>query len=180
MSLLKLIEADKAEGDLAEVYAGIENSIGFVPNGYKLLGVSIDVLNRQLSYADWVMKHPTITAKFTAILRVLISQNVACQYCIDVNSAMLQNHHGVSAQQIDAFKADIEMVPLEKREKALLIFVVNTTQDPQSVSASSVTALQDQGWADHEIMDALYQGTQQVAVDTMLNAFKVENDIGEI
>ncbi len=179
MSLLKLTEPDEVEGDLAEIYAGLESSIGFVPNGYKLLGVSIDVLNRQLSYADWVAKHPTLTPKFTAILRVLISENVQCEYCVDVNSAMLQNQHGVSAEQIDAFKADIETVPLEPREKALLIFVVNATKDSKGVTAAEIKALQNHGWADHEIMDALYQGTQQIAVDTLLNAFKVENDIGE-
>ena len=179
MSLLKLTEPDEAEGDLAEVYAGIESNVGFVPNGFKLLGVSIEVLKRQLSLGSWVMSHSTLTPKFTAILRVLISENIQCDYCIGVNSAMLQNQHGVSAEQIDAFKVDIEAVPLDSREKALLSFVINATKDSNAVTAADITALQNHGWADHEIMDALYQGAQQIAVDTLLNAFKVENDIGE-
>jgi uncharacterized peroxidase-related enzyme len=179
MSLLKLTEPEEAEGDLAEVYSGLESSIGFVPNGYKLLGVSIDVLNRQLSYGEWVFKHPTLSAKFTAISRLLISQDVGCEYCVDVNSAMLQNNHGVSAEQIVALKADINAVPLEPRETALMIFVFNTTKDSLSVSEAEIKSLKNHGWADHEIVDALFMGTQQVAIDTLLNAFKVENDIGK-
>ncbi|HBS25889.1 MAG TPA: hypothetical protein DD827_01980 [Gammaproteobacteria bacterium] len=176
MSLLRITEPDEATGELAEAYQGALDKIGFAPNGYKMFGVSIDVLNRQSSLMGLVMQHPTLSPRFSAILRLLVSKNRQCDYCVGANSSMLQNYFDVSAEQIEAFKQDIETVPLKSREKALLIFVLKATEDTQSTTAADIEALRNQGWADHEILDAMYQGAQQVAADMLFNTFQVKND----
>ncbi|HGG60246.1 MAG TPA: hypothetical protein ENK26_10100 [Gammaproteobacteria bacterium] len=176
MSYLKETAPENASGKLAELFTALEKKIGYVPNGFRALSVSEAILERQAGYIDWVMKHPTLSPRFAAILRLLISENKECDYCVHANSAMLQNFLGVSADEIAALKLNPGDAPLDEREKALVLFVLDAIENPREVSAMDIDDLREMGWSDSEILDALYQGAQQVAFDILVTAFNVEND----
>ncbi len=176
MSYLEETSPEDATGKLAAVYQALEQQIGFIPNGFRMLGVSEDVAERQAGYMDWVMRHPTLSPRFSAILRLLVSQEKQCDYCVDANSAILQNHLGVAPDELAALKLNPGDAPLDDREKALLLFVLDAIESPREVNATAIEELRDTGWSDREILEALYQGAQQVAFDILINAFNVDND----
>jgi hypothetical protein len=66
--------------------------------------------------------------------------------------------------------------PLPDKDKAMLLFVLKATQTPKTVEKSDLDQLRALGWSDGDIMDAVYHGARNVAVDIVFNAFKIDND----
>ncbi len=176
MSYLKEIPPEQAEGARAELFRLIEEKIGYVPNAFKMLAVSETVARNQLEFIGWSQSHPSLSPKFSAILRLLVSREKACSYCIDANTAILQNHFSMTSEQIEALKQNPGDAPLDEREKALLVFVLDAVENSLGVTSADIEALRELGWSDAEILEALYQGAHQVAVDILFNAFNVQGN----
>ena len=176
MSYLKEIPPDQAEGKRAELYQQIEQKIGYLPNAFKMLAVSETVARNQLDFIDWSQSHPSLSPKFSAILRLLVSREKECNYCIDANTAILQNYFSVTPAQLEALKQNPGDAPLDEREKALLVFVLDAVENSLGVTSADIEALRELGWSDAEILEALYQGAYQVTIDILFNAFNVQGN----
>ena len=54
--------------------------------------------------------------------------------------------------------------------------ITQATAEPKSVTAADLDALRALGWTDRDIVDGMFHGARNAAVDIMFDAFKVEND----
>lgn len=176
MSILHTVEPEQAQGPVADLYQTFEQQLGFIPNAFKLGSVSPAMLQQQWEYIGYYMQHPRLSKLLTTLIRLLVSEKADCDYCVNLNTALLINEAGLSPDEVVAIRAEPAKAPLDEKEKALLLFVLEAVADPHAVSAERVQALREAGCSELEIHDALNHGARQIGMDIMLNAFKVEND----
>jgi uncharacterized peroxidase-related enzyme len=176
MSLITEIEQADATGAVAEVYQQAEEIMGYVPNALKMHSVNPPMLAQQFNYIGLIMQHATLSGKLFAAIRMMISVDQKCEYCIDLNVGMLINMYGMTADEVADLRANPEGSNLAAKEKALLLYTIRATKDANSVGETDIQQLRDLGCTDLEIYDAPRHGASQVMMDIMLNSFKGEKE----
>ena len=176
MALLNLIEKDQATGRVAEIYETMINTMGFIPNAFKVFSPSEFVLDKQFSNLGYYMRHKSLGGKLLAFIRLLVSEQEQCVYCVGMNSGILLQY-GVLPEMIAEIKLDPSKAPLEEKELAMLLFVLQVVKNSNSIEQPDVDKLRNLGWNDGEIMEATYHGAVQVGVDKVFNAFKITPDM---
>ena len=176
MSILQTVTPEAATGEVAEIYAQIQNAWGHVPTAIQVFSANPFLLRHQWEYYGSVMQHPTLSLPLTACIRMLVSQAGHCDYCIDMNAGMLINAAGWTPEQVAATRADFNASPLSVAEKTLLGLVLKATRNSSGVAAADLQAARDAGWSDSDILDAVNHGARMVAGDIVINGFKVERD----
>lgn len=176
MTLLKTVCAESATGDVAALYEQIRAAIGSVPNALAVWSESPLLLKQQFEFIGYYMQHPRLSGALLAAIRMLVSVDTQCIYCVEFNAGMLINVMGWTPEQVAESKADPASSNLPEREKALLLWVLKTVRDANNVSANELDNLRSQGWSDQDILEALSHGARMVAGDIILNAFKVGRD----
>ena len=176
MALIKLVQQDEATGRVAEIYDTMMNTMGFIPNAFKVFSPSEHVLDKQFANLGYFMRHKTLGGKLLAFIRLLVSEQEQCKYCVGMNAGILLQY-GVLPEMLDEIKKDPSKAPLDEKELALLLFVLKVVGNSNSIAQSDVDKLRELGWTDADIMDATYHGTTQVGVDKIFNAFKIDTEM---
>ena len=176
MSILQTVKPENATGEVAAIYAQIQEAWGNVPTAIQVFSSNPVLLKQQWEYYGSIMQHPTLSMPLTTCIRMLVSQAGNCGYCIDMNAGMLINMAGWTPEQVAAIRADYKNSPLSDKEKTLLNLVLKSTTDSNNVNASDLQAARTAGWSDSEILDAVNHGARMVASDILINGFKVERD----
>ncbi len=176
MSIVQTVSPEQATGKVAQIYGHVENNFGRVYQGFQLFSASPDLMEQLFQQNAYYMQHPTLGFGLLAMMRMLVSEQNDCAYCIGFNESMLINRGGLSVEQIAAMKRDPTTAPLSEKDKAMLLFVLKGTANAHSVEKADLDVLRGLGWTDRDIVDGLYHGARNAAVDIMFDAFKVEND----
>jgi uncharacterized peroxidase-related enzyme len=176
MSIISTVTPAQASGKVSEVYGQVQQVMGRVPNGMQLFSVSPELLAQQWQHLGYYMQHPTLSFPLLAMVRMLVSQENDCQYCVGFNESLLINMAGLTHEQVSVTKHNPLEAPLPDKDKAMLLFVLKATKVPKSVEKSDIAHLQSMGWSDGDIFDATQHGARNVAVDIVFSAFKVDND----
>jgi len=176
MSLLQTVSPEQATGKVADIYAQIQNMFGRVPNGLQLFSVSPDLMEQITPQYAYYMQHPTLSFPLLALVRMLVSKDNDCVYCVGLNEGFLMQRANYTSDQIAAIKRDPRNAPLNEKDLAMLLFILKGTRTSKSVTADDVNQLRGLGWTDRDILDGLFHGARHVAADIMLNALKVEID----
>jgi alkylhydroperoxidase family enzyme len=175
MALIQLIDKEDATGRVAEIYESMLNTMGFIPNAFKVFSPSAHVLDNQFKNLGFFMRHKTLGGKLLAFIRYLVSEQEQCKYCIGMNAGILLQY-GVLPEDLESIRENPSLAPLEHKELQLLLFVLKVIRDSNSVVQADVDALKESGWSDADIVEATYHGTTQVGVDKIFNAFKIDKE----
>ena len=175
MSHIKLVEQEEATGKVAEIYQNMMNTMGFIPNAFKLFSPSEHVLGQQVNNLNYFFRHNRLSGKLLSFIRLLVSEKAQCEYCVGMNTSILFQY-GVLPEMISEIMNDPTKVPLEENEKELLLFILKVVKNSNSIVQEDINKLRNLGWTDGEILEATYHGTTQVGVDMLFNAFKVDID----
>ncbi|MDE2089079.1 MAG: hypothetical protein KGJ12_03545 [Gammaproteobacteria bacterium] len=176
MPIVYTVSPDKANGKVAAVYREIEQSFGRVPNALQMYSASPEVLEQQWRYIQYYRQHPRLSAPLLAMVRMLVSQENQCEYCVGFNAAMLISYLGLTPEQVAATKRDPGKAPLEEKDKAMLLLVLKSIKAPLTVTRQEIEHLVKLGWTEGDIVDAVSHGARNMAVDVIFNTFKIEND----
>lgn len=176
MPLIQTVAPSQAEGSVAAVYAEAEALFGRVPNAFQMYSGSPVLLETGWAQTRYFLGHPTLSFPLLALTRMLVSQDNRCDYCIDLNAAMLINRAGFTPEQIAATRLDPNVAPLDAKDKALLLFTLKATRTPLEVGAADIAALKALGWQENEILDAVVHAARNLAADIVFNTFKIEQD----
>jgi uncharacterized peroxidase-related enzyme len=176
MTIIQTIQPDKASGKVAQVYTQLEQQFGKVYKAFQVYSASPDLLEQLTEQNIYYLQHPTLSFTLLALIRMLVSTQNDCTYCIGLNEALLIEHGGFSPEQIAATKQDPASAPINDKDKAMLSFVLKGTKDSMSIGKEDLETLHAHGWTDRDMLDGLYHGARNVSSDIMFNAFKVEND----
>ena len=121
------------------------------------------------------MGHPTLSTPFLAMVRMLVSKACRTRYCQNLNSGLLLKS-GFTREQIAAMQADPAQAPLDDKQKALLLFVLKSCDNPHSVTAEDLDRLRSLGWSEVDIVDAVAHGARMVGTNIIFNTFKIDQD----
>lgn len=176
MSIVQTVAPEQASGRVAQVYARFKEVFGRVPNAIRLYSSSPDLLEQMAQQNAYYMQHPSLSFPLLAMIRMLVSEQNDCAYCIGLNESLLINRGGYTPEQIAAARRNPADAPLGEKDKAMLLFVLKGTGAPKSVVKEDLDRLRAQGWSDRDIVDGLYHGARNAAADIMFDALKVEND----
>lgn len=176
MSLLNTIAPDQAQGEIADIYNDVSLIFGSVPNGLILHSLNPLRMRQIWEYMGSVMQHPSLSSDLFTFIRLLVSVDQRCQYCIDMNAGMLIQQSGIDVATIQAAQNDPTQAPLNDKEKYLLLLALKAAKTSNQVDASDIQGARDLGASDSEVYDVVCHAASQVMGDILLNTFKVEND----
>ncbi len=175
MPLIQTIDPKDATGELAKLYKTIEAMRGNVGNNAKLFSISPELLRQQMDFIKFYMNHPTLSMELLAAIRIMVSSAEACQFCIDYNTGMLINFAKWTLEQVNAMRENIDHANLNKRDIAMLRFVMKAIRDAHTVNANDLDLLRGMEWSDADIFDALNHAARMLATDVIFNTFKIES-----
>ena len=176
IALIKTVSPEAAKGDVAEVYKEIKAEWEMVPNPIKLYSSNPEMLRHKWESYKMIGQHKTVDAKLQTIIRMLVSAQHDCKYCVGLNESMLINMFKMDAGKVMAMKKDPASAPLPEKEKALLLFTLKAVHDSKSTSKEDIDTLHKLGWNDAEIFFATSYAAEMVATDILINAFQVKID----
>jgi AhpD family alkylhydroperoxidase len=176
MSIISTVAPQDATGPVAQVYGQVEQAMGRLPNAMRLFSVSPDLLTMQWQHIGYYFQHPTLSFPLLASIRMLVSQDNDCAYCIGMNEALLIERCGFTVEQTAAAKRNPADTPLPEKDKAMLLLTLKATRSPKAVSAADLDALRKLGWNDRDLLDAVSHAARNVAADIVFNTFKIDND----
>lgn len=175
MAIIKTVKPEEATGKLAEIYKRFEETMGMVPNAFRIRSASPDQVEHQARVLSYYWHHETLSHNLLAFIRMLVSVAHHCDYCINLNTGILIQN-GIKPGDVEAAKKDQEKIPLAEKEKELIQFVLKVVKDSKSTRAEDMDRLRSLGWDDRDIVDAVNHGTSQVATDMLFNAFHIDPD----
>ena len=176
IALIKTVSPQDATGEVAKVYQEINATWKSIPNPIKLYSTNPQMLKNKFESYKLSGAHESVDGKFQTMIRMLVSKQHDCEYCVGLNEGMLINMFKVPVKDVMAMKKDPSLSPLPEKEKALLLFVLKATSDSKSTTKEDIENLRKLGWNDGEIFFATSYAADMVAFDILINAFKVQVD----
>ena len=176
MSLLHIPPVEEATGEVKEIFDEIVNVRGSVPNGLKLWSVSPRALKAQWAGIKSILSRPKEEQKLYTIIRYLASDENGCTYCLGLNGSMLINYYGMTQDELIAIQKAPSNAPLDKKNKALLIFAMKAIKDADSVSANDIELLKKLEISEKEMFDIVLAASHMFVVNTLFKTFKVQQD----
>ena len=176
MPIIQTVTSEQATGKVAEIYRQMEQAFGHVPNAMQMWSSSPTILEQQWQSIGYYMNHAALSFPLLTMVRMLVSQENHCDYCVGFNAAMLINQCGLTPEQVNLTKQNPEQAPLNDKDKAMLLLVLKAVSTPNAVGADDLQKLRSLGWSDGDMLDAVMHGARNMAADVIFNTFKIEND----
>ncbi len=176
MSLLNTIKPENAQGNVAEIYNEINSTWQMIPNPIQLFSVSPELLKNQWEKYQYFDRQDIPSPKLSAMIRLLISDEANCEYCIGFNSGMLIQMFDMSVEEVQQLQADPSSAPLDDKEKKLLLFVIKAVDHAHEINKNDMQELRDAGLTDQQIFDAVNSGGTMRAGNIIFDTFKVDID----
>ncbi len=166
-------EADRAHVD--EIFSGVQQHMGFVPDGLRLYSMSPPLLDAFMgNIAYFSMGGTALPQTLTTMIRYLISWNTGCSFCIDMNESFLVKM-GLDLDTIRACRNNPDKAPFDDKDKALLKLALKAIDNPDIIKQSDLDAVRKLDWGDREIFDAIVQAANNRAFNDVLRTFKIEH-----
>lgn len=155
------------------IFKGVEEHMGFVPDGLKLYGISPPLLESFFGNIAYFMGHQELSQELLAMIRYLVSSEAGCSFCIDFNEGILINQ-GKTVEQLQAARENSDNAPLEESEKVLLKIALAAIDNPEGVTGDDLQKARDQGYSDRNIFDVVAIAANNKAFTHVLRTFKIE------
>ena len=156
------------------VFANLQDELGFVPDGVRLYGISPPLLETFVGNVAYFRSGTTLSPVLTTTIRYLVSAAADCQFCVDLNEGFLASM-GVALDQVRAARDDVNNAPVDKKELVLLKLALRAVDPAVEVASGEIEAARAAGWSDREIFDAVVQASANRAFNHVLRTFKIEH-----
>ena len=92
MFILDVIKATQAQGELKTTYKMIEKMLGYIPPHFELFGtIDVQALKEFIRYNTKIQANKKIGQDLLIHLRLEIAKKECRNYCINLNTKMLEN-----------------------------------------------------------------------------------------
>lgn len=176
MPYIATVPLSEASGELAKTYGQIQAAMGGVPAAFQLGSLSPELVRGQWEFIGYYLKHPTLSGSLLAFLRLSVSKEIHCGYCIGFNGALLVNRYGWTMEQLAAAKNDPNAAPLTENEKALVSYCIDAVRSFGRVDRLRLDSLRRMGWTDRDLLDAVMHAARNLASDIVINTFGLEDE----
>ena len=162
------------ESHVDDVFAGVKQHMGFIPDGLRLYSISPPLLDTFMGNISYFNSGERLTPSLMAMIRYLVSWESKCHFCIDMNEGFLTNM-GLKLDDIRAARNNPDAAPIPAKEKPLLIIALKSVNKPEQVNAKDIQTAKAAGWTDRDIFDVVAQAASNRAFNYVLRTFKVES-----
>ena len=173
MALIKIIDPEKAEGDVKEVYDAMKKNIGMIPSPMQLASVSPWMVKAMWQSIQHYTRHPHLGFGLLSTIRYLVAEEYDFAFCVNFNKNFLKKQ-GMSEEDIQNTTRDPSQAPLDDKDRAMLTFVMKAIKTPDAVNREDVDRLHDLGWEDGDMLDALAHGTNMIGASILMKTFKMD------
>jgi uncharacterized peroxidase-related enzyme len=173
MTFVRTVDPAEAEGQVREMYEGIEQQCGEIPNWATIFSLRPPVRDAWNTLLKTVRSNlPVRTYELATMTAARALQNT---YCALAHGKVLADDvfdsGGVAAIATGAADA-----PLEPREVAMIAFVEKMVRNAVSVTAGDVETLRSHGYSDADIFDIAAAASARCFFSTLLDALGVQAD----
>jgi uncharacterized peroxidase-related enzyme len=171
---LAIVEEDAATGAVANAYADYRAGFGreHVPGILKCFATHPPLLVQMLAMASsllFVEGH--LTRKTKEMIATYVSALNACPYCLDSHASFLHQQGGSHGLLLALFTGDLGSPFITVKERSLLTFVARVTDESYKISTVDIESLQDAGWSEPQIAEAVHVTALFACFNRVANAF---------
>jgi uncharacterized peroxidase-related enzyme len=176
MSRPPILESNRADPDVAEVYEDFRRRMGFpaVPNFLKAQGHSLSVARGTWGLVRNVLVEGQLPRTLKEMMFVAISKDRGCRYCDAAHLACCRML-GVDAATLDTLVERLDELRPE-RVRALITFGVKCARDPQSLDEADFAGLVRLGLSQAEIVEAISMSALAVYANILADATGIADD----
>lgn len=150
MSRIKCALPEKASGKLKELYNGIQQQMGRIPNIFQNLGNSPVVLEAFLKLNEAAEK-TNLSPQLREQIALTIAQTNHCQYCLSAHTLIAKNK-GLDEHIILEARGGIAHDP---KTQAILRFAKQVVEKRGNLSEQDIEALKAGGINDSELVEIM-------------------------
>jgi uncharacterized peroxidase-related enzyme len=167
MAFVETISGDEATGEVAEIYEGMQEQFGYLPNLVRVFSLRPEV------YRAWLQLNGAVKAhdlRRYELATLAAARRLRSSYCA------LQ-HGKVLAQQFLSFE-DVPGLPegLDEADRAVMELAEQVVDDATSVTQADVDRLRALGLSDAEIVDVVLAAAARCFFSKTLDALGVAPD----
>jgi hypothetical protein len=175
MALIQTVSPEQAEGKMKEAFDMFMENLGVIPRPLEMMSASPAIMEQQLQRIHYYTNHPTLGFPLLAHIRYLVSRNLDYPFCLDFNRHILKKQ-GLEDADIQNLEADPSKSLLEKKDAAMLTFVVEAIKNPREDRTEEIKQLKAMGWEDQDLVDALAHGVNMIDHAIMMEVFQMNQD----
>jgi len=172
--LINYTSVEQTKDEVKAVYAEIKAAFGIVPEPIKGLSLNPAMLRNTWEMYKIMGSNKAFSPKTTTMMRYLVAEANHCEYCVGFNKGMMLNIFKMSEDEINALQKDPSTAKLDKKQKAILLFMLKSTSHPSDVNKADIDALKKLGWSEKDIMEGVKQATEMVATSLFIDTFKIQ------
>lgn len=171
MFIIEPIKKEDSTGELKLLYKMIEESLGFVPPHFELFAtIDMQSLKEFVQYNKRFISHKKIDKNLLPYLRLYIANKECRSYCINFNSSMLLKM-GVDENIVRDISSEIQNIPFDENQKALLQKVLKALYDSKVFGESDLKELYSLGFSDKDFFDLLSYASNFMANSKVIEVY---------
>lgn len=174
MFRIKTVEESAAEGPVKDLYSGIRENMGTVPNVLKVMSGWPEMLEAFMNYAGVLMFSPSeLPQDLKEKIAAVVSHANQCPYCV-THHINFQTRYGVDDKVAQSVGENFRNADIPDSEKTLLAFAEKTARDATKVTDGDVENLRQAGFSDRQILEATFVVGHFCSLNRIADALGVE------
>jgi uncharacterized peroxidase-related enzyme len=171
---IPVVEEDAAVGAVAKAYDVYRTRLGrpHVPGILKCFATHPPLLEQMIELASSLLFSESHLPRVTKeMIATYISYLNACPYCLDSHAYYLHQQGGSDELLLAIFQGNLESPAINAKDHDLLAFASKVTGESYKISNRDVQLLQDRGWQDLQIAEAVHISALFACFNRVANAF---------
>ena len=182
MARVELLDPEKAEGRVKEVFERVETYYHMVPGLQKALGHLPETTNALWDLSLATAREGSVRRELKRVFFAVTAHEVECEYCVAAHMIALFGKQWSQEECVDVLLGN-PSPRLSDKENAAVDFARVVARGPAGVTDEQTDALRAIGWTDSEIVEivaavALMRYTTTVASALDVPLEKVMEGIG--
>lgn len=173
MAFIATVAEDEATGEVAEVYAAMRQTMGYVPEYTKVF------MTRPEVYEAWGTLVGAVAANMDArryeLVTLAAAQRLRSSYCSLAHGKIL-NEQFLTAKQLCAVVVDRQEAGLDEVDVAVMDLAEKVADDALQVREGDIQRLRGLGLDDTEIADVVYAAAARSFFSKTLDALGAQPD----
>ena len=175
MSRLPAINPDHATGHAQELFRGVENRLGFIPNVLRTMANAPVVLEGYLEFSKALSKGH-LPSKLREQISLAVAEINACRYCLAAHSAIGKTI-GLSEETIEDSR---QAISPDSQTAAVLQFVRKLVIDRGMVSHADLAHLRGLGFGNGDIAEIIANVSLSLFTNYFNHVAETEVDFPEV
>ncbi len=155
MAYIEVIQEERAEGRLKEIYDELISKRGKIAEVHKIQSLNPEtIVNHMDLYMTIMFGQSPLKRVQREMIAVIVSKANSCEYC-QVHHAEAVNHYWKDDEKIKQLRTDYTSLDLASIDKLLCDYAWELTKNPgNETELSYIKPLKEEGLTDRAILDA--------------------------